>query len=157
MTPLLLIAAGLVALVAAALTLRSYGLRYRVGRLLAATPTVTVGEARRLAETGEAAYIRITGRIDAEEPFEDADHRPLVLRRTRFVARSGRSWTPFEDSRETVPFEIHEGLDTIGVDTAARLIVAEGSGRYAPAHWTLHPVSIDPELLGTVAIWRQIP
>ena len=39
-----------------------------------------------------------------------------MLRRTRFVARSGRGWTPFEDSRETVPFEIHEGLDAIGID-----------------------------------------
>jgi len=118
-TPLLLIAAGLVALVAAALTLRSYGLRYRVGRLLAATPIVTVAEARRLAEAGEAAYIRITGRIDAEEPFEDADHRPLVWRRTRLEAKSTGRWTPFEDSREAVPFEIHEGLDAIGVDGGA--------------------------------------
>jgi hypothetical protein len=117
--PLLLVAAGLVALVAAAVTLRSFGPRYRVGRLLAATPAVTVAEARQLADSGEKAYVRVHGRIDAEDPFEDAAHRPLVLRRTRFVARSGRDWTPFEDSREAVPFEIHEGLDTIGVDGAA--------------------------------------
>ena len=42
-----------------------------------------------------------------------------MLRRTRFVAQSGRGWTPFEDSREAVPFEIHEGLDAIGIDSAA--------------------------------------
>jgi hypothetical protein len=114
--PLLLVAAGLLALVAAAVTLRSFGPRYRVGRLLAATPAVSVAEARRLAASGEAAYVRVSGRIDAEDPFEDADHRPLVLRRTRFVARRGRGWTPFEDSREAVPFEINEGLDAIGVD-----------------------------------------
>ncbi|HEX5013611.1 MAG TPA: hypothetical protein VFV72_05555 [Candidatus Limnocylindrales bacterium] len=116
MTPLLLIAAGLVALVAAALTLRSYGARYRVGRLLAATPAVTVAEARRLAETGAPRYVRISGRIDAEDPFEDADHRPLVWRRTRMEANRDGRWTLFEDSREAVPFEIHEGLDGIGVD-----------------------------------------
>jgi len=117
--PLLLVAAGVVALIAAFVTLRSFGPRYRVGRLLAATPAVTVAQARQLAESGLADYVRVSGRIDAEDTFEDADHRPLVLRRTRFVARSGRGWTPFEDSRETVPFEIHEGLDTIGIDSAA--------------------------------------
>jgi hypothetical protein len=117
--PLVLVAAGLVALVAAGVTLRSFGPRYRVGRLLAATPAVTVAEARQLAESGQAAYVRVQGRIDAEDPFEDVDHRPLVLRRTRFVARSGRGWSAFEDSREAVPFEIHEGLDAIGVDGAA--------------------------------------
>ena len=89
MTPLLLVAAGLVALGAAVVTLRSFGPRYRVGRLLAATPTVTVAEARELAASGDAAYVRIAGRIDAEEPFEDADHRPLVLRRTRLESRDG--------------------------------------------------------------------
>jgi hypothetical protein len=115
-SPLLFIAAGLVALVAAALTLRSYGLSYRVGRLLAATPAVTVAEAREIAESGARRYVRITGRIDAEDPFEDADHRPLVWRRTRLEAKRSGGWTPFEDSREAVPFEIHEGLDAIGID-----------------------------------------
>ena len=119
MGPLLLVAAGLVALVAAAVTLRSFGARYRVGRLLAATPSVTVGEARRLAEAGDAVYVRVQGRVDAEDPFEDVQHKPLVLRRTRFLARDGRGWRAFEDSREAVPFEINEGLDTIGIDGAA--------------------------------------
>jgi hypothetical protein len=118
-TPLLLVAAGLVALLAAVLTLRSFGPRYRIGRLLAATPAVTVAEARQLAERGEPVYVRITGRIDAEEPFEDADHRPLVLRRTRLQANTSGRWSAFEDSRESVPFEIHEGLDAIGVDSDA--------------------------------------
>jgi hypothetical protein len=115
-TPLLLVAAGLVALLAAVLTLRSFGPRYRIGRLLAATPAVTVAEARELAERGEPAYVRIAGRIDAAEPFEDADHRPLVLRRTRLEQNSSGRWIGFEDSRESVPFEIHSGLDAIGVD-----------------------------------------
>jgi hypothetical protein len=118
-TPLLLVAAGLVALLAAVLTLRSFGPRYRIGRLLSATPSVTVAEARDLAERGEPAYVRIAGRIDAEEPFEDADHRPLVLRRTRLEQQSSGQWIGFEDSRESVPFEIHEGLDAIGIDSDA--------------------------------------
>jgi hypothetical protein len=118
-TPLLLVAAGLVALGAAAVTLRSFGPRYRVGRLLAATPAVSVAEAKRLADAGKPAYVRITGRIDAEDPFEDADHRPLVLRRTRLEASTQGRWSRFEDSRETVPFEIHEGIDAIGVDGEA--------------------------------------
>jgi 4'-phosphopantetheinyl transferase len=68
-----------------------------------------------------------------------------------------RLWTCKEAMSKATGEGLSAPFDTIGVDTAARLIVAEGSGRYAPAHWTLHPVSIDPELLGTVAIWRQIP
>jgi hypothetical protein len=115
-SPLLLIAAGLVALVAAVVILRSLGSGYRIGRLLAATPSVTVAEARRLAEGGESAYVRVAGRIDAEEPFEDADHRPLVFRRTRLEARGSQGWRAFEDSRETVMFVVREGLDEIGVD-----------------------------------------
>ena len=109
-------AAGLVAFGAAGLLLRSFGPRYRIGRLLAATPRVTVADAVQLAESGASTYVSIAGRIDAEEPFEDADHRPLVLRRTRLLSRGARSWSAFEDSREAVPFEIHEGLDAIAVD-----------------------------------------
>ncbi|MFL5770491.1 MAG: hypothetical protein ACJ765_10475 [Chloroflexota bacterium] len=119
MGPLLFVAAGLVALIVAALTLRSFGPRYRVGRLLSATRAVSIAEARRIAEAAESAYVKISGRIDAEDPFEDADHRPLVLRRTRFLARDGRDWAPFEESREQVEFELHEGLDAIGVDGPA--------------------------------------
>ncbi|HSL34236.1 MAG TPA: hypothetical protein VK871_11340 [Candidatus Limnocylindrales bacterium] len=116
MIPLVLIAAGVVAVVAGAAILRSFGPRYRVGRLLASAPRVSVAEAVAIAETGAARYVRVDGRIDAEDEFEDADHRPLVFRRTRLEARSERDWRTFEDSRESVPFEIREGLDAIGVD-----------------------------------------
>ena len=115
-TPLLLVALGLVAFGAAALLLRSFGPRYRIGRLLASAPRVTVADAVLLAESGATTYVSIAGRIDAEDPFEDADHRPLVLRRTRLQSRGARSWSTFEDSREAVPFEIHEGFDAIAVD-----------------------------------------
>jgi hypothetical protein len=117
-TPLVLVAAGLVALGAGVITLRSFGPRYRVARLLATTPRVSVAEAVAIARDGPARYVRVDGRIDADEEFEDADHRPLVFRRTKFEARSGGRWSAFEDSREAVAFEIREGLDAIRVDSA---------------------------------------
>ena len=124
--PLLLAAAGLLALAVATAILRSFGPGYRVGRLLAAAPRVSVAEARRIAEAGESRYVRIDGRIDSDEEFEDADHRPLVLRRTTLEwrpAADGGAWTRFESSLEAVPFVVREGLDEIGVDGDA---VAEG-------------------------------
>ena len=116
MIPVVLAGLGVAALALAAGLLRSFGTRYRVGRLLAAVPRVTIADAIELARHGEPRYIRVDGRIDAAEEFEDADHRPLVFRRTRLQARSGREWTTFEDGREVVRFEVREGLDAIGVD-----------------------------------------
>jgi hypothetical protein len=118
-TPLLLGAAGLLAFVVGGLVLRTFGGQYRIGRLLATTPRVTVAEANRLAAAGRKAYVRIDGRIDAVDEFEDADHRPLVFRRVRLEARSGRDWRAFEDHRQTVPFAINEGLDSIAIDVDA--------------------------------------
>ena len=118
-TPLLLVAAGAIALVAGVVALRSLGPRFRVGRLLASTPRVSVAEARELARSGRPRYIRVEGRIDAEDEFEDANHRPLVFRRTRFAVLAGRRWSDFEDSREAVTFEIREGLDSVVIDHAA--------------------------------------
>ncbi len=116
MTPLLPLGLGLLALAGGAAILRSFGPRYRVGRLLATTPLVPVAEAVELARTGTPRYVRVDGRIDSETEFEDADHRPLVLRRTRLQARRGRRWATFETVHEAVAFAISEGLDTIGVD-----------------------------------------
>jgi hypothetical protein len=118
-TPLLLIAAGAVALGAGIVVLRSFGSGYRVGRLLAATPRVPIEEARSLAERGAQRYVRVDGRIDSNDEFEDADHRPLVLRRTRIEARTGRTWEAVEGSRMQVPFEVREGVAGIDVDGAA--------------------------------------
>ncbi|HEY8819656.1 MAG TPA: hypothetical protein VIM25_12660 [Candidatus Limnocylindrales bacterium] len=118
MSPLIPLIAGFVALVAGVMVLRTYGPNYRIGRLLASTPEVSVAEARSLA-AGRARYVRIQGRIDAEDEFEDEVHRPLVFRRTRLeVLRDGR-WVAFEDRRERVRFEVREGLDGIVVDDAA--------------------------------------
>ena len=126
MAPLLLLTAGLVALGAAAVILRSFGPGYRVGRLLAVAPRVSVAEAVHLAEAGTPGYVRIDGRIDSDAEFEDADHQPLVLRRTTIEWRPAGSagpWTTFDVGVEVVPFVIREGLDEISVDTAA---IADG-------------------------------
>ena len=113
---LLAIVAGAAALAAAAATLVSLGPRQRVGRLLTAAPRVTVAEAIELARAGRAPYVRIDGRIDSEAAFEDADHRPLVLRRTRIQVLDEGGWRDLEVAHEVVSFEIREGLDAIAVD-----------------------------------------
>lgn len=116
--PLAFLVLGLAALGAGAAVLRTFGPRYRVGRLLATTPNVTIADARRLAG-GPERYVQVRGRVDAEEPFEDENHRPLVFRRTRLERRDGRAWAAFEDERQSVPFEVREGLDGIGIDSDA--------------------------------------
>jgi len=115
-TPLLLAAVGVIALVAAGLILRSFGGRYRVARLIASTPKVTVAEANQIGRAGRRAYVRVDGRIDASDEFEGPEHQPLVYRRVRLEQRPGRRWQPFEDQRQVVPFTISEGLDMIAVD-----------------------------------------
>lgn len=119
MDPLLLVLAGAGALGAGAAVLRSFGASYRVGRLIAATRTVTVAEALAIASGGSARYVRVSGRIDSDAEFEDADHRPLVVRRTRLQLRRGGRWATIDERTEVVPFEVREGLDGIAVDTAA--------------------------------------
>jgi hypothetical protein len=102
--------------------LRTFGPGYRIGRLLAVAPRVSVAEALRLADAGTARYVRVDGRIDSDAEFEDADHRPLVLRRTTIdwrPAGSAGSWTRFDTRIEATPFVIREGLDEIGVDGEA--------------------------------------
>jgi hypothetical protein len=117
-TPLILVLLGLAALVIGAAVLRTFGPRYRVGRLLSTTPMVTVAEAITSAD-GPPRYVRIAGRIDAEDEFEDDAHRPLVLRRTRLEVRDGRDWRIVDEQRQAVPFQVREGLDAIAVDSEA--------------------------------------
>ena len=117
-SPLIPLIAGIAALAAGVLVLRTYGPNYRVGRLLAVTPAVSVSEARTLA-AGPPRYVRVSGRIDAEEDFEDDAHRPLVFRRTRLQLQRGAGWVSFEDSRERVDFEVRDGLEGIVVDDTA--------------------------------------
>jgi hypothetical protein len=118
-TPLLLAAAGVVALGVAGLVLRTFGPRYRIARLIATTPRVSVAEATELAARDPGPYVRVDGRIDSDQEFEGPDHQPLVFRRVRLEARDGRRWRAFEDHRQVVPFTVNEGLDAIAVDVEA--------------------------------------
>jgi hypothetical protein len=134
--PQLLIVAGFVTLSAGVLVLLSFGPRFRVGRLLAATPTSTIAAAREAAAVGQGRYVRLSGRVDSESEFEDAAHRPLVFRRTRIQLRRGRRWQTQEESREQVPFELSSGLDAIDVDVEALdiglvVLPRESTGRAA--------------------------
>ncbi len=140
MGPLLLIVLGIAALGAGGLVLRTFGPRYRIGRLLAATPSVSVAEARELAEASDASprYVAIRGRIDAEHEFEDDAHRPLVLRRARLELRTGANWVTVDEHTTAVDFEVREGIDAIGIDHAALLaglvvVQRESVGRAADA------------------------
>ena len=135
-----MIVLGIAALGVGGLVLRTFGPRYRIGRLLAATPSVSVAEARELAVTGDAGprYVAIRGRVDAEDEFEDDAHRPLVLRRARLELRTGASWVTVDEHTTAVDFDVREGLDAIGIDHAvldAGLVVVprESVGRAADA------------------------
>jgi hypothetical protein len=114
---LVLIVAGFVALGAAVGIVRSVAPRERIARLLRVAPSVSVGEAVALARAGRSPYVRVEGRVDSDAEFEDADHRPLVVRQTRIQVERDDRWTDLEVVREVVPFEIREGLDGIAIDT----------------------------------------
>jgi hypothetical protein len=114
--PLILVLVGVVALGAGWWLLRALGPRARVGRILAATPLVDVGRAVELATSGEARYVGVGGRLDADEPWEDENGRPLVFRRSTLERRDGDRWVPFETDRRLVPFEVSGALERIRVD-----------------------------------------
>ena len=115
-SPLLVIAVGLAAIALGTLLLQTYGPRVRVGRLLAVTPAVEIAAARAIAEAGGRRYVRVDGRLDADDDFPDEHERPLVFRRRRLEARRGGGWRTLDERREAVPFRVREGLDEIDVD-----------------------------------------
>ncbi len=119
MDPQLLIVSGFVMLAAGVLVLLSFGPRFRVGRLLAATPDVPLAAAIEAAGSGRAGYVRVTGRVDSETDFEDHAHRPLVLRRTRIQVRRRWGWKTVESQTESVPFQLNAGLDSLAIDAGA--------------------------------------
>lgn len=136
-SPLLLLAAGLVVLAAGFLIRQRLGSRYRIGTLLSTAPVVTVAEARALAG-GPPRYVQVAGRVDSETDFEDDAHRPLVFRRTRLQLSIGARWVDLDDRRERVPFEVREGLDSIAIDDEALddgliVVVRESVGTAADA------------------------
>jgi hypothetical protein len=110
---------GVLVLATGVLLLRALGPRYRVGRLLAAAPEVTLAEALDLAASGRTRYVRVTGRISSEEEFPDENERPLVYRRRRLQASSGRGWRTLRDDREAVPFGLERRAEFLAVDAAA--------------------------------------
>lgn len=115
MTPLIVIVPGIAALAIGIAILRSFGPAYRVARLLAGTPVLPLPEVVAMAD-GPERYVGVQGRVDAEDPFEDEHHRPLVLRRTRLAIHEGQSWRTVDEQRQAVPFEIREGLDGLAID-----------------------------------------
>ncbi len=117
--PPILIGLGAVVLALGVGILRSFGPGYRIGRLLSATPRVTVEDAVAMTGRGEARYVSVAGRIDSETDFEDEHHRPLVFRRVRLEARREGRWDAIDERVEAVPFEIRDGLHAIAVHHAA--------------------------------------
>ena len=104
------------ALAAGWLAMRRLGPGARIGRILAATKVVEMRQALAIAASGQARYVAVGGRVDAEEPWEDEGGRPLVYRRSRLEHLDGSRWTPFEDDRRVVPFELAGALERIEVD-----------------------------------------
>jgi hypothetical protein len=116
--PLLVFVAGLISLVGGAIVLRSFGPAYRVGRLLASTPAITIAGAEALAATGRFAYVRVEGRLDSADDFPDEHERPLVFRRRRLEAQRGSRWTVVHEDRQLVAFAIREGMAVLPIDGA---------------------------------------
>jgi hypothetical protein len=147
--PLLPFVLGLASVAAGGLFMRSFGPGQRVGRLLAATPQVSVEQAVALAGQAVPRYVRITGRLDSDEDFPDERNQPLIFRRRRLEAWRGRRWEILGEARDVVPFQLNEGLASIAIDGQALgvgLVVlpreAVGAAREAP---DLLPDGIDPE------------
>lgn len=117
MIPVTLVVLALLCVGVTALLLRSLGPRYRVGRLLAATPVVEIEDARHLAGDARPTYVRVTGRISSDEEFPDENDRPLVFRRKRLEVTDGsRGWRTVADEREAVPFGLETRSAFIAVD-----------------------------------------
>ena len=143
-SPLVVIAAGLVAVAVGTLLLRSYGPRMRVGRLLAVTPHVGIDVARAIAAAGHRRYVRVDGRLDADDEFADENERPLVFRRRRLETRRGRDWRLLDERVESVPFRLGEGLEQVDVDAGVLdvglvTLVRESAGTAEEAAGALEP------------------
>jgi hypothetical protein len=143
-----LILFGLALFAAGALYLRSFGPAQRVGRLLASTPRISVEQAVALASDAVPRYVRVDGRLDSDEDFPDERDQPLIFRRRRLEAWRGRSWQVLSEARDVVPFQVNEGLASIGIDGAALdvglvVLPREAVGAAAEAPGML-PDGLDP-------------
>lgn len=119
MAPVLLVGSGVLAFLAGILLVRTFGDAGRIGRILAGTRAVPIATAVAMAGSDDPPFVRVDGRIDAEDEFEDEAHRPLVLRLSRLdVQRDGR-WMTVDVRREAVPFAVRSGPDSIAIDAEA--------------------------------------
>jgi hypothetical protein len=146
--PLPLILFGLALFAAGAIYLRSFGPAQRVGRLLASTPRISVEQAVALASDAVPRYVRVDGRLDSDEDFRDERDQPLIFRRRRLEAWRGRSWQILSEARDVVPFQVNEGLASIGIDGTALdvglvVLPREAVGAAAEAPGML-PEGLDP-------------
>lgn len=157
MIPLAVALAGLVAIVVGWLLLRRLGARFRVGRLLAAAPQMTLAEARALAAEGTPRYVRVHGRISSDEEFPDELNRPLVYRRRRLLVAGGPTgWTVVGDEREAVAFGVEERGSYLAIDASALadglvVIPREADGRVADLPTQLS-AGLDPAAAGRLLI-----
>jgi hypothetical protein len=119
-----LVLVGLVVGIVGWALLRRSGNSWRIGRLLAAAPQRGLADAAAQAARGDAAYVRLHGRIDSDEEFPGDDDKPLVFRRRRLLRQVRRwpgrgGWQTFDDERLAVPFRLSERGEQVSVDAAA--------------------------------------
>ncbi len=133
---LALVVLAVAGLVAAILTFRSLGARYRIARVLWAVPSVTIAEAREGAHSRRPRYVRVHGRISSDEEFPDEHDRPLVFRRTRIEVGSPGRWRVIDEDRAAVAFGIEQRtefirLDVDALDEGLVVVPRESTGRVA--------------------------
>jgi hypothetical protein len=151
MIALLLAGAGVGALAAGAFLLNRGGPGYRVGRLLAAAPELSLQEVRDAAHSGKARYVRTHGRISSDEEFPDENDRPLVYRRQRLqrVAERG-GFIDVDDERLAVPFGLEDrgvfvalDVDALGEGLVVVPRVAEGTAAELPPAFAARVPDLD--------------
>jgi hypothetical protein len=156
--PLWLVGLGVVVCLIAGLLLRRIGPGFRIARVLAAAPEVSIDEIA-TAVAGGQPYVRVHGRISSDEEFPDELDRPLVYRRRRLelaTDASQRRWRTLEDEVMAVPFGLEERTAFVAVD-AARLdeglavIVRESVGTAADA-----PDRVPPGTAPSLALRHRI-
>jgi hypothetical protein len=138
--PLWLVGLGVVVCLIAGFLLRRIGPGFRIARLLAAAPEVTVDEVA-TAATGGQPYVRVHGRIASDEEFPDEMDRPLVYRRRRLelaTDATARHWRTLEDEVMAVPFGLEQrtayvAVDAERLDDGLTVIVRESVGTAADA------------------------
>ena len=97
--------------------LRRSGSGWRIGRVLAAAPQVSLTEALAIAHRGEVGYVRIHGRIDSDDEFPSDEDQPLFFRRRRLQRQAnGSDWQTFDDERLAVPFRLVERGERVDIE-----------------------------------------